>query len=69
MGLSRAKDVCIIVGDLKRLAGLNKKWRDIVEEAIGKEQVWCVKGKDTVEGVMKNNKKHLMRNLGEEGRG
>jgi len=27
VSLSRAKDICIIVGDMKRLSSLSKKWK------------------------------------------
>ena len=35
VSLSRAKNACIIVGDLKRLS-LNKKWKNIIEDAMDK---------------------------------
>jgi superfamily I DNA and/or RNA helicase len=34
VSLSRAKDICIIVGDLKRLSSLSKKWKEIISEAM-----------------------------------
>lgn len=42
VSLSRAKNVCIIVGDLKRLSSLSKKWKEIVTDAMEKDQVYCV---------------------------
>ncbi len=42
VSLSRAKDYCIIVGDLKRLC-LNKIWKEIIFEAMDNDQVYEVK--------------------------
>ena len=39
VGLSRAKNVCVIFADLKRLA-INEKWKEIIEDAISREQVF-----------------------------
>jgi senataxin len=39
VSLSRAKDYCIIVGDLKRLC-LNKIWKEIIFEAMDSDQVY-----------------------------
>ena len=39
VSLSRAKDYCIIVGDLKRLC-LNKIWKEIIFEAMDNDQVY-----------------------------
>lgn len=64
VSLSRAKENCIIVGDLKRLA-INKIWKDIITEAIMNEQVYEVKdpSKTTIASIFKNKKKHLMKDL------
>ncbi len=68
VSLSRAKDNCIIVGDLKRLS-LNKIWREIITEAIQNEQVYEVKdiSKVTIANIFKNKQKHLLKSLNIEG--
>lgn len=64
VSLSRAKENCIIVGDLKRLS-MNKVWKDIILDAISDEQVYEVKdpSKVTIASIFKNKQKHLMKTL------
>lgn len=68
VSLSRAKENCIIVGDLKRLS-LNKVWKDIIIDAISDEQVYEVKdpSKVTIASIFKNKQKNLMKSLDLEG--
>ena len=63
VSLSRAKDNCIIVGDLKRLC-MNKAWNEIIHEAMDNEQVYEVKDfhKTAISSIFKNKQKNLMKN-------
>lgn len=64
VSLSRAKNTCIVVGDLRRLA-VNKTWKSIIKDAIDKDQVYDVKdiNKDTLANIFKNKKKYLLKKL------
>lgn len=67
VSLSRAKNHCIIVGDLKRLS-INRAWREIIIEAMDNDQVYEVRewNKATIGGIFKNKEKHLMKSFGIE---
>lgn len=69
VSLSRAKDVCIVVGDLNRLAS-NSTWRKIIVDAIEKGQAYQMHcNKDYFKGFMKDLNKHrfvLQERKGEE---
>ena len=55
VSLSRAKDYCIIVGDLKILC-LNKVWKEIIFDAMENEQVYKVNNlnKVNIGNIFKN---------------
>jgi superfamily I DNA and/or RNA helicase len=67
VSLSRAKDHCIIVGDLKRLS-INKAWKEIIYEAMENDQVYEVKdwNKATIASIFKNKQKNLIKSFGIE---
>lgn len=61
VSLSRAKRLCVIVGDVKRLS-INLTWRSIVSDAIEKHQVYSYSHKNNfLSSFSKHHKDSLMK--------
>lgn len=63
MSLSRAKNLCIIFGDAKRLR-INSTWKNIIDDAFAKNQIYEFNNKKNFFQAFKEDpKKYRLQSL------